>query len=93
VQHWHPTLFHPTLRGKRKLEIHSLVIYKSKEEGLKLTPRKYLYRVSIIRPALELPSRAHYKYGNYSVPVSRGQLLRAVNNSIRHSEIAFLSTL
>jgi hypothetical protein len=59
----------------------------------KLTPRKYLDRVSIIRPALELPSRAHNKYGNYSVPVSRGQLLRIVNNSIRHSEIAFLPTL
>lgn len=57
------------------------------------TLNKDVYGISIPRPALELPSRSHYKDGDNTIPIGWGQFLRRIDHTVGHSKIAFFASL
>lgn len=69
------------------------MFYTNDKDRNNLTSIKDFYRVSIIWPAFELPSRTHSKHCHYTVPVSIAKLGGVVCDTIGNSKATILGPL
>ena len=91
-----PTGCHPTSSGRQTLKTrHRLTCCNSSDFIRKAlcTSDEDFDRVPIPRPSFELPGWAHDEDGHDAIPIGWAQLLRSVDDSIRHRQVALFTPL